>query len=414
MATSREQVTEIVNQSLEKLGYGSYQLPTEGTDEELQKAWASIAALAPSAKNALLEQIVVILKYRNYGIMFDAEKNPIRKFFRNDINFGGGEEDIYHEIVQPVEGCWAQDFAGLDNDSADSDAKAEKVAKNLVRYYNYSVKKKFHTKKQPLDIPMSISEYEQKQIFTPEGFARFIDVKMANLQWSAEVALLDRVINDVKYMIENGGAVIKAGVDLNTPAGVTNHVEDLKVITDAMTMPSTAFNYAGVRTMSGRDDLFLFCAPEYINRLQTRGFANAFNIEYYRNKNQLVILPFNTDLGTDPTTEKPILAALIDRRAIVESIFYWEVKPFVVPNTDYTNYFLKGQVLAGYNEFFNAVAFAGDEIGEYNPATHTIVDDLAGSENGVNVNVTNESLDVEVGNTTAIPVDVVDGNGVLV
>ena len=413
MAVSREDVTGIVNQSLNDLGYSGYQIPTEGTDTEIETAWSAIAALPPSAKNALLEQIVVILKYRNYGTMFDASKNPIRKFFRDDIQFGGGEEDIYHEIVAPVEGIWAQDFAGLENDSQASDDLAEQVARNLVRYYKYDVKKKFHTQTRPLDIPMSLTEYELKRIFTPDGFARFVDVKMANLMWSAEIALLNRVINDIKTMIENNGAVRVTGIDLNTPAGVTDHVEQLRTLTDAMTMPSDDFNAAGIVTMSDKEDLFLFCTPEYVNRLQTRGYANAFNVEYYRNNNRLVILPYGTNLGVD-SNDKPVLAVLIDRRAIVESIRYWEVKPFVVANTDYVNYFLKGQVLAGYNEFFNAVAFSGDAIGDFNPATHSIVDSIdLGVEDAINVNVTNESVPVTVENDEPIDVNI-EGGGVLV
>ena len=371
MAVTIDEGSTILNQSLNDLGFGNYQIPMstdEGvTDDTIKAAYAAIAALAPSARNNLLSQVVTILKYRNYGIMFDAQKNPIRKFFRNDINFGGGEEDIFHEIVSPIEGNWASDFAGLDNDSQDSDDVAEAVARNLVRYYNYKVSKKFHTSKKPIDIPMSISEYEQKQIFTPEGFSRFIDVKMANLQWSAEIALLQMVISDIKTMVNDRAVVAVEGCDLNSTAGVTDVVEKLRTFTDAMKMPSAAFNAASILTLSDDADIFLFCTPEFVNRLQTRGYANAFNVDYYREHNKLVVLPYGTDLGTD-TQGKPVLAVLVDRRAIVESIFYWEVKPFVVANTDYVNYFLKGQVLSGYNEFFNAVAFSGDAIGAFDSA----------------------------------------------
>lgn len=368
MPVTIDQGSTILNNTLATLGYGDYKIPLsteEGvTDDKIKAAYGAIAALAPSTRSALLDQVVTILKYRNYGIMFNAEKNPIRKFYRNDINFGGGEEDMYHEIVDPIVGNWASDFAGMDNDSADSDEQAEKVARNLVRYYNYKVAKKFHTAKRPIDIPMSVSEYEQKQIFTPDGFTRFIEVKMANLQWSAEIALLDRVIADVRTMVNDRAVVLNEGNDLNTSNGVTTLVEKLRTYTDAMKMPSAVFNKAGIRTLSDDGDIFLFCTPEFVNRLQTRGYANAFNVEYYREHNKLVILPYGTDLGKD-TQGKPVLAALVDRRAIVESIFYWEIKPFVVPNTDYTNYFLKGQVLSGYNEFFNAVAFSGDAIGDF-------------------------------------------------
>lgn len=394
MAVSRADVTEIVNNSLKTLGYSDYSVLATGTDAEILASWNAIGALPEDALSAILKQIASIQVFRNYGIMFNAEDNPIRRFFRDDINAGGGEEDIYHKIIAPVEGIWARDFAGLD--AAGTRAKAEDVAAALVTFYQTDVAKKFHTRKQRFDVPCSLTEHEIRQAFTPDGMTRFIDTTLANMQWSAEVALLDLVIADVKAMIEAGATVVETGVDLNTPNGVTEHVERLRTITDAMMMPSTAFNKAEVRTKSSPEDVFLFCTPEYINRLQTRGYANAINIEYYRNNNALVILPYGSDLGTitvaddEDGHDEKVLAALIDRRAIVESIMYWAVKPFDVPNTDYINYFLKVEDLSGYNEFFNAVAFSGSDIGTFNPALPVT------ASGSMDVNVTNDPLNVNV------------------
>lgn len=360
--TTVAQAAEILNTSMENLGWDT-RIDTS-TPETTEAGFRAVTALGEDARSSLLKQAILILTYRNYGTMFDSSKNPVRTFIRNDTEFGGGEEDIYHDIITPVTGFWAADFAGMDNGSAESDALAQKVAENLVRYYNYDVTKKFHAKKDSIDIPMSITEYELKQIFTPSAFARFIDVKMANLQWSAEYALLTHVINNIKKMVTDGKIIFKSGVDLNSVNGVTSVVEYLRTATDSMKMLSTNFNYSGVTAVSGDEDLFLVTTPEFINRIQVRGYSNAFNVEYYREHNRLIILPEGSDLGTNG--DEKVHAILLDRRAIVESIKYWAVKPFVVANTDYTNYFLKAKVLRGYNEFFNAVAITGDAIGEYN------------------------------------------------
>lgn len=353
--TTATQGAEILNQSLRDLGQ-DYQIDTTNP-QTIEDGYKAIAALAPSMKNNILSQVNTILVFRNYGTMFNESKNPIRRFLRNDINFGGGEEDIWHDIIDPVTGNWAYDYNGVNDDE-----QAEATAKNLVRFYKYNIHKKFHTNKIPIDIPMSITEYELKQLFTPAGFARYIDTKMANLQWSAEVALLDIGINAAKQMVSDNKIKFASGFNLNTQNGVTSTVEYLRTATDAMENLSDAFNYANVRTISSRDDVFLFITPEFLNRLQTRGYANAFNVDYYREHNQLIILPYGTDLGTNPDNGEKVLAMLIDRRALVLSIMYWQVKPFVVSNTDYINYFLKAQILKGYNEFFNAVAITGADI----------------------------------------------------
>ena len=364
MAVTIQQATGWLNDSLVSLGYNNYQIPTpDGTnDAEVEAAYKAIGALAPTAVSAIMSQVVAILVFRNYGIMFYASKNPIRKFIRNDINFGGGEESIYHEILSPIEGIWAADVYSGTKSAAD-------VAAQLVDFYQGNVQKKFHTEKYNIDLAQSLSEYEVKQVFTPEGFARFVDVKMANLQWSAEIQLLAQGIAAVKAMVDDEKIVFAKGFNPNTKNGVTSLVEQLRVVTDGMQTPSDVFNYSNVLSKSDEEDLYLFCTPEFINRLQTRGYANAFNVEYYREKNRLVILPYGTNLGVDDDSD-PVLAVLIDRRALVMSIMYWAVKPFIVSNTDYTNYFLKIKLLRGYNEFFNAVAFSGTAIGAFDDTTN--------------------------------------------
>ena len=57
---------------------------------------------------------------------------------------------------------------------------------------------------------------------------------------------------------------------------------------------------------------------------------------------------------------------LIDYRAILIAIRYWEVKPFIVSNTDYRNTFMNVQGIVDYNTFFNAVAFVTGDVDFFN------------------------------------------------
>ena len=55
------------------------------------------------------------------------------------------------------------------------------------------------------------------------------------------------------------------------------------------------------------------------------------------------------------------------------AIKYWEVKPFIVSNTDYRNTFMNVQGIAGYNTFFNAVAFETGESDFFQSSDDTVM-----------------------------------------
>lgn len=363
MAVTLDQASAILNQSLVDLGFeATIPLASAGaTDTEITNAYKAIGAYNESAKNSLLKQVNTILVFRNYYTMFDASKNPTRKFWREDTKFGGGIEDIYHDLITPLETAqngdyWAEDFAGLS--AQDENTLASNIARDLVKYYGDNIKKKFHTKHGRFTIPLSITDLEVEKAFTPDGFTNYINVKMANLQASAEVAMQNVVIDIVKDMITKEDIVFDTDHDLSTQTGISNYVERLQTVTDAMTNISNAFNKDGHITISDSEDLYYVTTPEVINRIRVQGYANAYNLKEFAIRNKIILLPYGTDLGT--YGGKKVNGVLLDKRSIVMSLRYWKVKPFIVSNTDYENYFLKVQYLKGYNEFFNAVAFVGE------------------------------------------------------
>lgn len=357
--TTATQAAQIVNQSMKALGY-EYQIDTT-SGETIEEGFKSIGVFSPSALRQILDQAVTILIHRNYGIMFDESDNPTRVFWRDFINYGGGEEDIFHHVIEAENGFWADDFGDIAESDEAYRQLTSNIANDLVSFKKPELSKKIHTDFVNFRIKLSRSDLLISEIFTPTGFARFVDTQMANIQWSAEYKLMNIVIDNVKAMVANQAVVFYENNNLNSSNGVTSMVESIRNVSDGMQKPVGAFNKDGVINKSSFDDLYLVTTPEFINRISVRGYANAYNLKEYRDNNKVIELPAGTNIGVD-TQGKPVYAVLVDRRAVMVALRYWSMMPFNVSNTDYINFFLKVRAIKGYNEFFNAVAFSGDEI----------------------------------------------------
>ena len=353
----------IMNEALTNyFGRGSYQIDTTSL-ESIEAGFGEVGAYPAEMKNSLLNQVNLVLIYRNYGTMFTESKNPTRRFWRDAIRYGDGIADIYQEILEPIsgiQGIWAEDYAG----QADTSELALNNAKYHFNFHKGDVQKKFHVDTTRRDFAISVSELEISKAFTPEGFAGYINVKIANLQWSAEVHLLTAAIENMRKMVTDQNIIFSTGHNLNNQNGVTETVETIRTITDSMTSLSRSYNKAGIITISDSEDLYLLTTPQFLQRIGVRGAANAFNINEYRLQNRVLILPEDTDFGKAPNGET-VHAMLVDRRAIVMAMRYWKMAPFVPTGADWQNYFLKIEYLHGYNDFFNAVAFAGEPIDDF-------------------------------------------------
>lgn len=370
MAITINQGAELLNEALRNYyGESTYQIDTS-SDATIQEGFNKVGAVPPEMLNGILNQVNTILVYKNYGTMFDESKNQTRTFWRDAVKYGGGLADIYQEILDPVqliqdgqytEGTWAADYAG--KTAEEKSALAQKNAAYHFDFHTGDVQKQFHTTTDRKDFAISVSELEISKAFTPEGFAGYVSVKLANLQWSAEIYLQQAVIDNIRTMVEDNKIVFSTGHDLSTMKGVTEMVETIKTHTDSMKNVSKNFNQAGICTISDEDDLFLVTTPEFYNRLETRGAENAFNLNEYRIKNRIIMLPAGSDLGE--YNGETVHAVLLDRRAIVMAMRYWKMAPFVPTGTDWQNYFLKIEFLKGYNTFFNAVAYTGEQIDDF-------------------------------------------------
>lgn len=363
MATTLLEAAGIVNESLRTLGY-EYQIDTT-SNESITEGLEEIGAFPKSQRNAIMEQMNLVVQMRNYGVMFDAAKNKFRAFLVDATYEGFGIEDIFHEITDGNAPLW------------DDTTNGEEILKDLVSYDENKIHKIFHTESESRQFKATVDRRNYDKVFTARGVTNYIDTKLANLAWSAEVYLMQRVIAVVMDMIAAGKIKYQSGFNPNTVDGVNNIVEKMKSTVDGFKTPSNQYNYGAllkngtyspvVNITNSDDDVFIVTTPEYFNRIKVQGYSNAFNLSQYELEGRVIFAPAGTDFGT--INDEKVLFVVLDRRAVVLAIKHWAGTSFYIPNVERTNHWLNVELLKGYNTFFNAVAFTGEELGNFTRMT---------------------------------------------
>lgn len=210
------------------------------------------------------------------------------------------------------------------------------------------------------------------KLFTPYGVTSFIDVKLANLSYSMEVWLMDKIIETAKKMITEQKCIFIDEMDINSVQGVMNACETIRATTSGFRTPNSLYNYGvydettnsfrSVRTFTKRpEDIYIITTPDNFERLKVQGYANAYNLGEFELKNRVIYVPSGTDLGKGPTGEDVLFLAC-DRRTLVIGIKFWRGSSVFLPTAFETNNFLSAEILKSYNTFFNCVAFTGGAL----------------------------------------------------
>lgn len=383
MATTLKQGVEIVNESLSTLGY-EYQIDT--TDSSTMTAGLeAIGAYAPSQRNAIMEQMNIILQQRNYGVMFDASKNKFRTFLVGMEENGFGIEDVFHCLIDGRIPMW------------DNNNTAQEIAEDLVSYDTNKIVKVFHTEPSSRQFKTTIDRRNYEKVFTPYGVTRYIDTQLANLSWSAEIWLQSQIIDVAVKMINDQKIKFSEGNNLNSEQGIRNTVEALKTTVSGFLTPNSLYNYGAfnsktdsyepvINMSDSEEDIFIITTPSYMQRLKVQGYANAYNLSQFELDGRIIYAPEGSNLGT--YNGKDVAFIVIDRRALVYGIRRWDASSFFVPNTHNVNHWLTIEGLKGYNTLFNAVAFTVDPVDDVVSSGSkplTIVQKVAGTGSKVTV-----------------------------
>lgn len=354
--TTATQAAQLVNKTLADNGWESYQIDTTSGDT-LEAGFKAIGALPPTMRSNILEAYLLVLEQHTFTSMFDESKNPTRAFWRNGLSYGGAIKEIFLKLIEAEDGYWS--------DANMTDEQAQAIATDLVKFKADDILQRIHPINEQFRLKLSISDLEYSKIFTPAGMEEFLNGKYANYRQSVEAKFMDLVITYLKKMVSDDKVKVLTGFDLNTANGVTSFVEQLNTVNDGMQTLTKMYNYDEVRTLSPSSEyVYLVSTPEFYNRMKSRGYSNAFNVEYYKNNNRLIMLPAGTNLGNGPSGRQ-VGAMLVDRRSVICALRYYDTKPFVVSNTDYRNMFTNVQCIIDYNTFFNAVAFETGAVANF-------------------------------------------------
>lgn len=355
MATTLTEGVELINSTLTKLGY-DFQIDTT-SDTTMTTGLQTIGAFPPSQLNPIMEQMNLILQERNYGVMFDASKNPFRNFLVDMSMNGFGIKDVYHELISGIEPLW------------DSKTNGDDVAADLVSYADNTIDYNLHTKPMSREFKTTIDTRNIEKVFTPYGLPRYIDTALANLSWSAEVWLQSQAIDIVKTMISNSDIVFSTGHNVNTTDGVEEMVTSIRSTVSGFLTPTDIFNkgvkgeegeYREVVSMSNSiDDVFIITTPELMERLYVNGYAHSYNLDDFALKGRVIYAPSGTDFGDN--SGETVYFVVVDRRAIVLGLRRWLASSFFIPNVHRVNHWLNVEGIKDYNTVFNAVAFTAVE-----------------------------------------------------
>lgn len=367
MAVSINEAVGYLNDTLEELNFEGYKIPTPGggNDAEVKEALQKIAAASPYVRNQIMKQMNLIVQARNYGVMFDSSKNPMREFLVG-LEEGFGIEDIFHELIDGIDPLW------------DGNGTTTEIIEDLYSYDTNKIDKCFHVRNAGKEFKTSIDRRNYEKVFLPNKITRYVDTKLANLSWSAEVWLQNIIAQEAKKMVDDRDIVIKGGFDVSSEEGVTNVVEAARTIISGFQRPSKLYNkgalqtdgsYTPVVNMTNKDDIFIVTTPEYFERLKVRGYANAFNLSQYEIEGRILYLPNGTDLGNGSYLGEKVMMIILDRRAILAGIKTWAGTSNFIENTLVMNHFLLVEMLIGHNTFFNAVAISGIGIETWESAT---------------------------------------------
>lgn len=370
MTITLNEAVDIVNESLATQGY-DFQID-KTSDDTIEAGLKKVDSYPQTQRNAIMEQMNLIVQQRNFGVMFNAEKNKFRRFLIDLTEEGFGVEDIFHELSDGIDPLW-------DDKSPEA---TQRILEDLVSYDNNKVVKAFHTKSFSRSFKATVDKRNYQKVFTKRGITRYIDTKLANLQWSAEVWLMNQIIGIVQGMVSDGKIIFNSGHNINNNSGLSNFVESVKATAQGFLTPSNLFNYGApefdtedkivnyrkvTNLTDESDDIFYIVTPEVMERAKVQGYSNAFNLSQFEIEGKIIYVPSGTDLGTieiDGKTER-VLMVVLDRRAILVGIKHWLASSKFIENVFRTNHWLNIEGIKGYNTFFNAVAFTGEGIDDF-------------------------------------------------
>ena len=334
-------------------------LATGNNDLDIYRALETF----PTAKN---EFINTLTNRIGKQLFFDKVfNNPYKMLHRGELPYGKSIENLFVEMAE--EKGFNEHFTGSKSNEAD-----------LIGILPPKVKVDYITQNYEYKFKTSISNQQIRGAFTNKfGLFELINRAVNSLLSSSEYA----EYRDMKKILTHyeadstGGSKIGKGViqkfyeeettkqnaiiPLGDAINSINLAKKIRMYSNKLTFPSTAYNLAKVKTWTNKKDLILFTTPEVQADIDVDVLAFAFNVSSADVDVRTILID---DLGsTKSEGGNEVVAILCDKDLVQAYDTINETSTFYNGERLATNYFAhKHGIMAGCS-FANAIIFVKGE-----------------------------------------------------
>lgn len=318
-------------------------------------------ALANQFINALVNRIALV---RVKSAQFNNNFAELKKGY---LEFGESIEEVFVNI------CKAREFSV-------EKAEAREFKRSLP-----DVRSAFHVMNYRVQYPITIQDEDLRMAFTSaEGvqdlIARVVDAVYTAAEYDEyllfKYLLIKAIANNKVYL---------KGVDTSD---IHNAAIAFRSMSNQLTFMNTAYNVAGVHTVTPRDDQFIFMSADYNARFDVGVLSAAFNMEKADFMGHLKLIDdwstFDQDrfsVITDGSDQiEPVTAAELQFMANVQAVIvdreWFQVYDNLAKMTEkyvasglYWNYFYNTWKTISSSPFSNAIAFIAESAATEAPGT---------------------------------------------
>lgn len=247
--------------------------------------------------NDFLNVLTKIVRQESYSVVFDRNRNPFTRFFKDPMPVGMTIEHLFVEVIKGSLPAW-------DDDGTVALSKVNPPIRAQYTNLNWEAQYK-----------ISIS-YEQAQtaFLSVEGAGLLLNKIQASINTAYEWDLILKGYELLSKAINDGyvNPIYRQYSFLNEADG-KNLIVDINNSISEFTQTLTNENKMNVMNMS--DEAIVIMSANTYNMLRANTYASAYNLEQLRLDGQLLIVPNNIGFGPLVNNDN-VFAMVIDPRML--------------------------------------------------------------------------------------------------
>ena len=247
--------------------------------------------------NEFLNVLTKIVRQESYSVVFDRNRNPFTRFFKDPMPVGMSVEHLFVEVIKGSLPAW-------DDDGTFALSKVNPPIKAQYTNINWEAQYK-----------ISIS-YEQAQtaFLSVEGAGLLLNKIQASINTAYEWDLILKGYELLSKAINDGYVnPVYRQYSFTNEADGKNLIVDINNSISEFTQTLTNENKMNVMNMS--DEAIVIMSANTYNMLRANTYASAYNLEQLRLDGQLLIVPNGIGFGPLVNNDN-VFAMVIDPRML--------------------------------------------------------------------------------------------------